>query len=208
VSPISKLPLSLGMMKSKIVLSLTLITCSIFGFSQTTEEISSLAQKTCDCLSGKTIDFKDKSAVQVALGLCLLDGIQSLNLQVELSDAGAMQELGRKVGVVMVGKCPKVFEVLVKDEMAKRSSDEANSVSGKVKAVDAKDYLTITLVEDSGKEHKILWIHYFEGSDQYVQDPRLLKGKNVTIDYTMKEVYMEKSKEYVTSKQAVKMVTH
>ncbi|MFN7330613.1 MAG: hypothetical protein ACK5UP_14040, partial [Bacteroidota bacterium] len=74
-------------------------------------------------MSGKTIDFKDKSAVQVALGLCLLDGIQSLNLQVELSDAGAMQELGRKVGVVMVGKCPKVFEVLVKDEMAKRSSD-------------------------------------------------------------------------------------
>jgi hypothetical protein len=196
------------MMTSKIVLLLVFIFCSIFGFSQTQEEISSLAQKTCDCLAVKTIDFKDKSAVQVALGLCLMDGIQNLNLQVELSDEGAMRELGRKVGVVMVGKCPSVFEVLIKDEINKRSSDGGNSVSGKVKAVEAKDYLTITLVEDTGREHKILWIHYFEGSDQYVQDPRSLKGKNVTIDYTMKEVYLEKSKEYVTSKQVVKMVTH
>lgn len=170
--------------------------------AQTEAEFDAIAQKTCDCITQKKPNFAIKSDVEMALGLCMLDAAQTAGLKLDLGDAKAMESLGEKVGIRMAGLCPAVFQSFVGEEADGSGAEpEYLEVSGKVKSVEYGDYTTVVLQESSGKEHRLLWIHYFPGSDAYAGDPKILIGKSVTVSYSLVEVFVPKTKAYVTSKQ-------
>jgi hypothetical protein len=182
------------------ILLLSLI--SVVAYGQTDAELDKIAQTTCDCITKKNPNFGNKSEVEMALGLCMLDAAQTAGVKLNMTDGKAMEELGQKVGVRMAGLCPSVFEAFVSEETKAPSAEpDYVEVSGKVKSVESGDYMTLVVQEPSGKEHRLLWIHYFPGSDAYVGDPKILIGKSVTVSYSLVDVYVAKAKGYVTSKQ-------
>lgn len=175
---------------------------SFEALAQTEAEFDGIAQKTCDCITQKKPNLAIKSEVEVALGLCMLDAAQTAGLKLNLTDEAAMEALGQKIGIRMAGLCPAVFQSFVEEETDGPGTEpEYVEVSGKVKSVEYGDYTTVVLQESSGKEHRLLWIHYFPGSDAYAGDPKILMGKSVIVSYSLVEVYVPKAKGYVTSKQ-------
>src|SRR6185436_1093669 len=119
-------------------------------------------------------------------------------LNVSISDSDAMEKFGRSVGMRMAGVCPKVFEGFMTDTKNSSSTVEDDiEVSGSIKSVDVKEMVSLILRDDSGKEHKLLWLHYFNGSDDFVADPKKLVGKKVSATYKIVDVYSYNLKGYI-----------
>lgn len=135
------------------------------------------------------------------MGLCLLESAQATGMELDMSDAGAMRSLGEKVGMQMAGICPEVFSSFMEDGGGQEEESEMVTITGKVKSVDDGDFLTISLKEDSGKEHKLMWLRYFPGSDEFQDDPKKLVGKRVEITYQSLECYQPKAKIYYNNKE-------
>lgn len=174
---------------------------SFGALAQTEAEFDAIAQKTCDCVTQKNPNLTNRSEVEMALGSCMLDAAKAVGVKVDVTDGKAMEALGEKVGIRMAGLCPNIQSFIGEDTQARGAEPEYVEVSGKIKSVEYGDYTTVVLQESSGKEHRLLWIHYFPGSDAYAGDPKILIGKSVTVSYSLVEVYVPKAKGYVTSKQ-------
>ncbi len=157
-----------------------------------------LAIETCECISKRKMDMTKRKEVEMALGLCMLESAQRNNMDLEMTDSEAMRKLGEKVGIQMAPICPDVFSAFI--EQGKDETDVL-SLSGKIKSVEEKDFLFITLKENGGKEHKLIWLRYFPGSDEFQEDPKKLVGKHVSITYQEIECYLPKAKLYYNNKE-------
>lgn len=187
-------------MKRFLILLISSIFFVLNGLAQTKAELDTLAQKTCNCLAGKQLTGTSTDDLKVTLGVCLIEQIQVLGLDVELTEETGM-ELGKKVGLIMVGKCPNVFASLAKEKIKEKEEAKKSIISGKIKSIEEKEYSTLVVKEESsGKETKLLWIFYFTGSDEFREDPKKLIGKKVKLTYSIQDVYNQKSRDYVTSK--------
>lgn len=166
-----------------------------------------IARETCECISKKDIDLTKKKQAQMTLGLCLIERANANKLEMDLTNEETMRELGKKIGVIMVGFCPDVFSAFVEEEEeAVEEGPVYESVSGVVKSVDTGDFIYLVVKEKSGKEHKFIWLQYFSGSDEFAADPRSLKGKKVTVYYQTWEVFSPVSKTYYNSKEITELV--
>jgi hypothetical protein len=191
-------------MKNRILFLLILTTVSLPVFSQTDDVYKTIAKETCECLAKKNYDYATagKAEVQMTLGLCMMESAQRNKLTMDIGNTQAMTELGQKVGLQMAPLCPEVFKAFLNTEeqaeepMEEEDDTEYFTLSGKVKSIEEKDFLYVTLKEASGKEHKFIWLYYFEGSDDFKDDPKKLVGKDVSITYILLEVFQPKSKVY------------
>jgi hypothetical protein len=174
--------------------------------AQTESEIKEISNSVCQCMEGKS-NLKGKKETEMALGLCMLEIIQKKNLPIDISDSKQMESFGQKIGIQMVGICPSIFTALI-DKQPEPPAPVAYEVSGTVKSVELTDMANLVVRDEVGKEHRMLWLSYFSGSDDFVGDPLSLKGKKVTITYLMMDVYMPKQKAYITSKQISKLVVN
>jgi hypothetical protein len=191
-------------MKNKTLLFLILAFISVPGFSQTEEVYKTIAKETCDCLAKKNFDYKKagKAEIQMALGLCMMESAQRSNLTIDPTNMQQMTELGQKIGLQMAPICPEVFQAFTEDAEKLMGQEEEEedpeffTLSGKVKSVEEKDFFYINVKESTGKENKFIWLYYFDGSDEFKDDPKKLIGKDVTITYMLLEVLQPKSKVY------------
>lgn len=190
----------------KYIFIAVLCLACFLSYSQSDEELGDIAKVVCDCMNGKELNFKDRKAVEMALGMCFLQVIQDKKLDIEITDQGAMENFGRSVGMRMAGVCPKVFEAFI-DNAQDNSNKEVEEVdvSGTVRSVDTKEMTTLVVRDQSGKEHKLVWLHYFVGSDNFVADPKKLVGKNISVSYRIADVYSFSQKSYITVKELTKM---
>jgi hypothetical protein len=157
-----------------------------------------IATETCDCVSKRGIDTSKRNEVEIALGLCMLESIQSHDVDVQLTDEAAMTAFGEKVGLQMAPICPLLFSAFMADP---QEEEEVLTLAGKIKSIEMDEFLFVILKDDSGKEHKMLWFRYFSGSDDFKNDPKKLVGKNVTVVYENQECYFPKAKTYRDSKE-------
>jgi hypothetical protein len=180
--------------------SAILFACSFaasVAFAQTEVELESIAKLTCECVTGKNLDFKNRKEVEIQLGLCLLEAAGKHKIDFS-SGTSEVESLGEKVGLKMATKCPSVFASFANTE--EESPTNLIEITGKIKSVELTDIGTLILKEDSGKEHRLVWVTYFSGSDDFVGDPKKLLSKGVTISYETLDIFFPKSKSYVTSK--------
>ena len=77
---------------------------------------------------------------------------------------------------------------------------EIKSVSGVFQRLEGQLFTALVIKTKAGKEEKLWWFQFFEGSDELVKSPASLAKKNMTIKYTEMEVYDSKLKEYRTIK--------
>jgi hypothetical protein len=174
---------------------------SASAIAQSDDQLEKIAQGTCDCINQKNTDLTNKSQTEMALGLCILNAAKDGGLALDFANTKAMEELGKTVGIRMVTKCPNVFQSFINEEESDSGEQEYVDVTGKVRAIEFSDFTTIVLVEDSGKEHRLVWLHYFTGSDAFVDDPKLMIGKSFVVTYSLTEIYTPKQKSYLPYKQ-------
>ncbi len=162
-----------------------------------------IAAETCECVSKRSIDTSKRSEVEMALGLCMLESIQAHDVGIEITDDAAMSKFGERVGLQMAPICPDLFRVFMENS----STEEvvALELVGKVKSIESGEFLYLIFKEDSGKEHKLLWLRYFPGSDDFKTDPKKLIGKKMTVAYQDIECYFPKLKAYYNAKEIVEM---
>lgn len=185
------------MKKSIYLFVFTLFTHQLYA--QTNEQLESMAKLTCECVNGKNLDLKNRKEVEMQLGLCLLEAAGKNNINFE-SGTEEIEPLAEKVGLKMATKCPAIFVSFANTNEDTQEQPTSFEVSGKVKSVELTELGTLVLKEDSGKEHRLLWISYFNGSDDFVSDPKKLINKSVTVSYEMTDIYFPKTKSYITSK--------
>lgn len=182
----------------KKVTTLILLLSFVMTVRAQEDIYKTIATETCECVAKRGIDTSKRSEVEVALGLCMLESIQTHELDIELSDEAAMTAFGEKVGLQMAPICPTLFSVFMED-----GEDEVEILElvGKIKSIETDEFLFVILKDESGKEHKLLWFRYFPGSDDFKAEPKKLIGKNVTIVYENQECYFPKTKTYRDSKE-------
>lgn len=161
-----------------------------------------VAKETCECVTKRNIDVNKRSEVEMALGLCMLESIQTHKIDIQITDENAMGKFGEQVGLQMAPLCPELFKAFMADEAEEVETIE---LTGKIRSIESGEFLYVILKEDSGKEHKLLWLRYFSGSDDFKNDPKKLIGKNVTVTYQNLECYIPKSKEYYNNKEILDM---
>jgi len=143
----------------RIILSAVL--CLSIGLAFAQDDYKKIAQETCDCMTKQNLESQSKTEIQTALGLCMLEVIQKNKIDVDISDGDAMRELGQKVGVTMAPLCPSVFKLFLKEKFEDDTDQKITSLEGKIKSVDEDGFLSLTLKESSGNEHRIIWFFLF-----------------------------------------------
>jgi len=193
-------------MKLSLFSLAALLAITLSVQAQSDEVYKTIAKETCECIGKKNYDYNttSKAEIQAALGLCMLESAKLNKLELDMSNLEAITKLGEKVGLQMAPICPEVFKAFMDDAVQDIETDESVeedeteyfTVAGKIKSVEEKDFIYVTLKEASGKEHRFAWLYYFEGSDEFKDNPKSMVGKDVTITYILLEVFQPKSKVY------------
>lgn len=173
-----------------------------------------IAKKTCSCITQKDVSKMSEQELTMELGICMIgnlgevEGASDLNL--DFTNNQAMEKFGEQIGIKMVKYCPDVFmqigmagnfEVDDKQEQ----TEEIQSVTGTIQEIGGTDFNIITLKGDDGRTHKLLWIGYFEGSDQLLAMPKKGIGKKVTVNFFTRECFSPKIGEYYNCKEIILM---
>ncbi|MCZ8353364.1 MAG: hypothetical protein O9340_01430 [Cyclobacteriaceae bacterium] len=193
------------MKKHILLLTISTAFCVTSLFAQD-DMYKVIATETCDCIAKRNLQNPSRQELEMALGLCMLESINKNKVDIEITDERAMESYGQQVGIRMAGVCPQVFQAFMNEETVNVPEKVALlQVTGKVKAIEDGTLLTFVVREDSGKEHKLLWYGYFNGSDDYKENPKLLIGKQVTFSYKEIETFFPKAKAYINSKEIVSL---
>ncbi len=202
-SGIQRIPMST--LRNPFLLFMLFITAgSLKSKAQTDQELEDMATATCACITAKNPDYANLTDVQAKLGVCMLESAGKMGFKFDGWTEEEFRQLGEKVGFRMASKCPKIFEVFAKKSLEEDKAAQME-VKGRVKEVELRDIATLVVREETGKEHRLLWVNYFAGSDDFTANPASLVSRMVTITYEVADVYLVKSKGYVTSKVITKL---
>lgn len=169
--------------------------------------LDTLAQETCECVSQKNLEGLDEAALNMELGLCIMQGLNTHegklgdDLKVDIADQESMRKLGEQIGLRMANRCPDILMMIVSAKGQKANANNGTVLTGTIKAIDGEEFGRIILVDETGREHKLLWLRYFKGSDQLVADATLFIGKKARVEYETIECYLPKVKEYSNRKE-------
>lgn len=186
----------------KLLLSIVL-TIPLFATAQ--EDYKGIAQETCECIQKKDLANASKKSIEVALGLCMFEVIQSRKIEVDMSDGEAMRKFGEKVGMQMAPICPDIFTRLT--EESEDTAPENESISGVIKSIEEKEFLFVTLKDPNNKEVRLVWLRHVEGADEFLNDYKKLIGKKVTLTYQNIELFNAKAKGYFGYKELLAIRT-
>lgn len=165
-----------------------------------------VAKEVCSCASGKKETLKDANAerMQMELGLCIISSFSSHEKEVTAKYGNAMEtesvmeKLGGDVGMKMAGICPDVLMMFA--EMG-AADDEASAekqhstLEGQIVEIKAEQFLTVVVKDNSGRNHTMLVLTFFEDSNLLIEN-KLKKNDKVSIDYWEQEFYDVKAKDF------------
>ncbi len=82
--------------------------------------------------------------------------------------------------------------------LAELSSEEitVKNMMGTLEDIKGTDYATIVIKAENGRLHEFLWLDYFEGSQELIDNIEALQGKKVSLQYVGREYFLPKMKGY------------
>jgi hypothetical protein len=176
-----------------------LIICLLVTAPLQAQDYDKVAQATCDCISQKDLSGMELNVLQAELGICLIEAAKNGGVEMDFSNPDAMRGLGEQIGMKMAGLC--LDKLLAFTGKGPQTSEVKVQLEGKVKSVDVGDFVFLVVKESSGRESKLLWLRYFEGSDSYVENPKKLSGKDVIVEYKEIECFVPKAGAYFKQKE-------
>lgn len=171
-------------------LLLAILLLPLFTYAQ--EDFKGIAEETCACIQKKDLSAATKKSIEVALGLCMFEVIQARNIDVDISDGDAMRKFGEKVGMQMAPICPDIFTKVMDDDEQLQAAPTSETFSGIIKSIEEKEFLFVTLKDESGRDVRLVWLRHVEGADEFLSDYKKLIGKKVTLLYQNFELFNAK----------------
>jgi hypothetical protein len=172
------------------------------------------AEDICSCLSKVKVDSSNLKQYKEAAMNCFTTGAMEHIVQLaeerhlDVTDQKAMRGLGVEIGKELLKqKCPSYItfaKISAQEDENAVDEDAAKefSTSGKLLKVDKKDFIYITIKDQSNREYNFIWLEYFKGSESFFGDKlNTLVGKDLTISWTEKEVFLPKANNYFKLKE-------
>lgn len=168
-----------------------------------------LADASCECISKQDTDNMAQEQLQMQLGFCIMEAVgkypeefQKEYGNLNPADQAAMNKLGEQIGMKMAFKCPTVLMKVADVQTQMQAAPAALQVfTGTVKAIDGEEFATVTLIDEQGRSHKLLWLRYFKGSERFINEPSKVVGSKVQVKVESVEYYSPKAKEYFGRKE-------
>jgi hypothetical protein len=199
------------------ITNIIVLLCVFFAIPNLIFAQKTLQQKlSADfCLELEKLKLSDEFSEQnmQKIGLAMIPVITKYEKEIkkELGNDLETQEDYKKVGE-LIGQdaaltCPK-FRKMTQNMLENQieAKDATETLEGTFVGVDNSGMIVLLRVKEaSGREQKIWWMEYFEGSDALIKTPELMKNKKVSITYTEREIYDQKNKDYVKVKVVTKL---
>jgi len=189
--------------------AIVLFLSALLSFSGKTmaQQDTTLAQKIsrefCEEFSKK--DFARFSGSEMEIGLIILPIVLKYKNEIEKEwklspdNEEDFEKIGERVGAEAALTCPKFQEFIrsnLSEITAMDEDKELKSVSGTLQRIEENFFQVLTVKTKSGKEERLWWFQFFEGSEELLDNPNKLLKKNIKIKYTEMEVYDPKLKDY------------
>ena len=142
---------------------------------------------------------------ETQVGLILMPVIVKYNDQIkkawgfDYTVGEESESIGKKVGSMLVVSCPTFNELIMKYAVGQEVDEK--SISGTLLQIASQQFTYLRIKNKNGKEEKIWWLEYFEGSDKLHAGTSIL-NKPITINYKVVELYDITNKEYKSYKVA------
>jgi len=217
----------------KIALVLFASIISVATFAQRSA-IDKVANAACDCINDTEINNDMTSMdAEIMLGQCMapsiMENMDALMKEMKLKEFN--QESGYQIGIE-VGKklgamCPKFIELSIilarnansEDEITEEYDESGEQVEEEYTEEDAEiGILTGRYVREEGGaqryivinvdgvEEKLLWLYWFDGSDDIQADPSFYLNKEVYVEYVNLDMFDGISRSYVPVKLLISIL--
>ncbi len=217
----------------KITLVLFASIMSLATFAQRSA-IDKVANAACECINATEIN-NDMSSMdaEMMLGQCMapsiMENMDALMKEMKLKEFN--QESGYQIGIE-VGKklgamCPKFIELSIimahnanseaeaseeYDESGEQVEEEYSEEDAEIGIMTgryvreeggAQRYIVINV---EGVEEKLLWLYWFDGSDDIQADPSFYLNKEVYVEYVNLDMFDGISRSYVPVKLLISII--
>jgi hypothetical protein len=217
----------------KIALVLFASVLSVATFAQRSA-IDKVANAACDCINATEINSDMTSMeAELMLGQCMapsiMENMDALMKEMKLKEFN--QESGYQIGIE-VGKklgamCPKFIELSI--ILARNANSEVESTEEYDESVEqveeeyseedaeigiltgryvreeggAQRYIVVNV---DGVEEKLLWLYWFDGSDDIIADPSFYLNREVYVEYVNMDMFDGISRSYVPVKLLISIL--
>jgi hypothetical protein len=217
----------------KIALLLFASAMSVATFAQRSA-IDKVANAACDCINTSEVNNDMTSMdAELMLGQCMapsmMENMDALMKEMKLKEFN--QETGYQIGIE-VGKklgamCPKFIElsiILARNANSEMENSEEYDVTAEQAESDyaeedaeigiitgryvreeggAQRYIVVNV---DGVEEKLLWLYWFDGSDDIQADPSFYLNKEVYVEYVNMDMFDGVSRSYVPVKLLISIL--
>lgn len=167
--------------------------------------LDTLTKEVCSCADGKQAVLKEGNSqkLKMELGICIISSFSSHKDEVMaeygdvMDDNDGMEKLGGDIGMKMAVICPDVLLALAGegDIDSELVEDEYSTIEGRIVEIKPEQFLTVVVKDNSGRNHTMLVLTYFEGSNLLTED-KLKKNDKVSIEYWEQEFYDVKARDF------------
>ncbi|WP_124981419.1 hypothetical protein [Nonlabens xiamenensis] len=171
-------------MRNFITLFICLLVFTGTYAQQPSEEaISKLSTDTCTCIE-KIDNIKTEAQAELELGKCMAAAygkdVKYYNSQgLDFMNEAILEEFGEAVGLNMVANCPSFLEIFINmdydDEETGDSYETFEEITGSVQKLTSDSFSVLTIKDDNGRQHKVLWLTYVDNGDllrQAIEDKK------------------------------------
>lgn len=167
----------------------------VLSFSQDYQ--TRIAKTTCECFTKAKAENPDAEALEIKLGLCIIQGAQpyaaelkkDYNLDI-LQDQSS--ETGKLVADWLLKECPDTFIELFKLGENDKNKDNPNSkllISGTVKKIEKNGFVVFHLAGGNKTLTKLYWIFPVESNKDLPEEYNALLHKKVKVSYYPGEIF-------------------
>jgi hypothetical protein len=210
----------------RIILTL-FIAAHAFAMNAQKSAIDKVANAACECINNTELDpSMTQQDAELLLGQCMgpsmLENMQGLMKEMKLKEFNQESgyQIGIEVGKKLAAVCPKFIELSL--IMARNSNDADSEEDYEDAPIEGEEemegedetlgMLTGRFVREEGGaqryivlnadgvEQKLLWLYWFDGSDDLLADPSFYLNREVYAEYMDIEMFDGISRTYVPTK--------
>ena len=217
----------------KIALLLFASAMSVATFAQRSA-IDKVANAACDCINTSEVNNDMTSMdAELMLGQCMapsmMENMDALMKEMKLKEFNqeAGYQIGIEVGKKLGAMCPKFIElsiILARNANSEMENSEEYDVTAEQAESDyaeedaeigiitgryvreeggAQRYIVVNV---DGVEEKLLWLYWFDGSDDIQADPSFYLNKEVYVEYVDMDMFDGVSRSYVPVKLLISIL--
>lgn len=199
-------------MKKPLLFILLSVFCKTAISQADTATMKPLTDSICNCLSKKDLSkISNKVEANAVFTDCFTKHAAAMidlaqKEKVDIADESAMHNLGIEIGKELFRRQCEAF-VQISLKMAEKDNGNAEagatngSTNGKLKRIENKDFRYLFMEDANKREYSFIWLHYFAGSEKFIENTDKYIGKKMKVKWKETEVFLPQGKGYFKIKE-------